>query len=69
MQLVVSEFFRLHIVIACARGIDQVGHRSDHSRGDRDVVDRPFEPQEIPREHLTIDVSLFIGPRKWFYVR
>jgi hypothetical protein len=62
MQLVIPEFFRLHIVIAYARGIEQVGHRSDHSRGARDVVGRSFEPQEIPREHVMIDVSLFIGP-------
>ena len=57
MQPVLSEFFRLHIVIAYARGIEQVGHRSDHSRGARDLVGGPFEPQEIPREHVMIDES------------
>src|ERR1700676_1892210 len=62
MQLVVSEFFRLHVVIADARGIEQVCHCSDHSRRARDVVDRCFELEEITSEHLRIDVSLFIGP-------
>jgi len=62
MQLVVAEFLRLHIVLANARDIEQVSHRSDHSGRARDVVDRSFEPEEIAREHLTIDVSLFIGP-------
>ena len=62
IQLVVSKFFSLNIVIANARGIEQVGHRGDHSRRARDVVDRSFQPEEITREHLTIDVTLFIGP-------
>src|SRR5271156_4963616 len=63
-QLVVSKFFSLHIVLADARGIEQVGHRSDHSRWARDVVGRSLEPEQITREHLTIDVSFFIGPSK-----
>src|SRR5580692_9636348 len=62
MQLVVSEFFCPHIVIADARGIEHVAHRGNHSRRARDVVDRSYEPEEITHEHLTIDVSLFIGP-------
>src|SRR5580704_6970108 len=64
-QLVVSEFFSLHIVLADARGMEQVGHRGDHSRRACDVVDgSSFEPEQITREHLTIDVSFFIGPSK-----
>ena len=62
IQLVVSEFFSLHIVIADTRGIEQAGHRSDHSRRARDVVDRSIEPEEITPEHLAIDVTFFIGP-------
>src|ERR1700692_3149645 len=61
-QLVVSKFFSLHIVLADARGIKQVGHRGDHSRRTCDVVNRSFESEEITPEHLTIDVPLFIGP-------
>jgi hypothetical protein len=62
MQLVVPEFFCPHIVTADARVIEHVGHRSNHSRRPRDVVDRSSEPEEITREHRMIDVSLFVRP-------
>jgi hypothetical protein len=42
-QLVVSKFFGPHIVVADARGTEQVGHRRDHSRRACDIEDRFVE--------------------------
>ena len=41
--IISSKFFCFHIVIAYARGMEQVDHCSDHSRRPRYVVDGPFE--------------------------